>query len=85
MQNKEPRNDKGEPHGFWYTYIYNNVINYYGEYVNGKRHGKWTWYTGITPEENEIWVTATFFNNKRIGLMTTYHKRKIYSEIFFAN
>lgn len=85
MQDKQPRNDKGEPHGYWVQYQNKDVLSHRGTYFNGKRHGLWEWYGGTSTEDNELWVTSNFKHDKRIGLWFIYNKGKIHEEIFYAD
>jgi len=43
-KNIEPRNDKGERHGYSEVYHLNGQLWYKGNYVNGNRHGYWEHY-----------------------------------------
>jgi len=38
-KNIEPRNDKGQKHGYWEEYYFNGQLKYKGNYYDGKRHG----------------------------------------------
>lgn len=38
MQNKKPRNDKGQPHGYWEIY-WGEKLYYKGNYINGNPMG----------------------------------------------
>ena len=41
MKNKNPRNNKGQPHGLWIYHFSNGIVWYKGQYINGIRHGHW--------------------------------------------
>ncbi len=43
MQDKRPRNEKGERHGHWEDYWYNGVAFYIGHYLNEVRYGYCIW------------------------------------------
>ncbi len=36
-------NDKGEPHGYWELYWYNEHLMYKGNFNNGEYIGHWEW------------------------------------------
>lgn len=38
MQNKKPRNEKGQPHGYWETYFLDEPW-FNGYYINGVEYG----------------------------------------------
>ena len=41
MQDKQPRNDKGQRHGLHEVYFSNGELMYKGHYVNNRRCGFW--------------------------------------------
>ena len=43
MKDIEPRNQKGEPHGYWKVYYTNGSVMYKCFYNNGKRVGYSEW------------------------------------------
>jgi len=43
-KNIEPKNDKGQPHGFWKQYFSNGQLWSKGNWVNDEKHGYWEWY-----------------------------------------
>ena len=43
-ENKNPRNEKGLPHGHWEAYYINGNIVYKRNFINGERIGFWESY-----------------------------------------
>ena len=41
MKNKNPRNNKGQPHGLWIYHFSNGIVWYKGQFINNIRHGYW--------------------------------------------
>ena len=41
LQNKEPRNEKRQRHGLWIEYDLQGKLILKGNYINGKRYGRW--------------------------------------------
>ena len=41
IAHKQPRNDKGEPHGLWEYYCYIGTLKLRGVYIHGVRDGLW--------------------------------------------
>ena len=64
MQNKTPRNEKGQAHGLWEIYYSNGNLLYKGECINGKRHGPWEGYW----KNVNLWFKGTYLKGEPIGL-----------------
>ena len=53
MKNITPRNDKGEPHGYWEMY-WDESLWYKCFYHNGKRHGYYENYISGTKKKYKL-------------------------------
>jgi len=52
-KNINPRNDKGEPHGYW-EYYFGQTLWYKCFYHNGKRHGYCESYSRVTKKKYKL-------------------------------
>lgn len=68
MQDKRPKNEKGQPHGLWEGYYSNGVCAFEGTYVNGLRDGLCIerWSNGNFDEKGE------YHKGKAVGLHESY-------------
>ena len=64
MQNKTPKNEKGQAHGLWERYWSNGNLEYKGLYVNGKRHGLCESYWS----NGKPYYKGSYINDNQIGL-----------------
>ena len=64
MQNKTPKNEKGQKHSLWEEYYSNGNLEYKGSYINGKRHG---FFEEYYPNGNPYYK-GSYLNGKYIGL-----------------
>lgn len=74
--NIKPRNEKGEPHGYWEVYFINNLLANKGVYINGSYHGPWEFYW----ENGILSAKGNFKYGKEIG----YWVYKSCDNIFFV-
>ena len=54
-----PKNNNGQPHGYWEDYYVNGALAYKGHYINGKEVGYWEMYCRDT--KNGIINNKTFY------------------------
>ena len=79
MQDKEPKNNKGQRHGLWEWYHSNGNLYYKCNYVNDEAHGLWkSYYTNGT-----LWLKGSYVNGKRNGIWEIYYQNGKLKEIRF--
>lgn len=76
IQDKIPRNEKGQAHGHWRVYYSNGQIAYKGSYVSGIKDGYWEYYYisgGVSSKGNYV-------NDAKVSLWIEHNE-----EVFYAN
>jgi antitoxin component YwqK of YwqJK toxin-antitoxin module len=69
MQDKSPKNEKGQAHGHWEKYYPNGKLDYKGNYINGKRYGYWERYYS----HGDLCFKRNYINGKHNGYCEGYH------------
>ena len=79
MQTKKnitPRNEKGEPDGYWEIYNSNDMLWHRGTYVDGVPNGYWEIYY----DHDRLLAKGNCVNGERVGLWVEGYKK-----VFYAN
>ena len=63
-----PRNDKGERHGLWEVYWYNDKLNFKGNYIDGEKDGYWEGYHS----DGTLRYKGNYVNGHRHGFCESY-------------
>ena len=54
MQDKTPRNEQGQKHGYWEVYYYNGLLSFTVNFINGNPYGHFESY----------WIDGQLQHNK---------------------
>jgi antitoxin component YwqK of YwqJK toxin-antitoxin module len=74
-----PKNNQGQPHGYWEQYWSDGQLDYKGSYNNGKRDGWWECYW----LDSQLWYRGNYINEKQDGLWIENDILNNYKQIRF--
>jgi len=75
----EPRNDKGQAHGYWEVYWNNGKIWYKCVYINGKKNGLLEYYY----DNGQLHNKCVYLNGKKIGFAEWYWDGKVTDKNYY--
>jgi antitoxin component YwqK of YwqJK toxin-antitoxin module len=79
MQDKTPRNEQGQPDGYYETYYGNGRLSHKGLFVNGKSFGCHKNYWG----DGSLWYEGNYINSERYGYYEDHWVQPI-DKIYYA-
>lgn len=75
MQDKRPKNDKGEQHGYWEVYYNTGQLHFKGVFVNNQVSGKYQCYDLL----GNLVLDCYTFNRQFYGCCTHFKEISYYA------